>query len=69
MAPERFWRAFTMPQVLGEPSKGSDIYSLAMTSFSVCSSLVNHHTTGVTTQLRSGPYGDITIRPQGSLQD
>jgi hypothetical protein len=39
MAPERFSANF--PPEIDDPSKESDAYSLAMTSFEVCSSVVN----------------------------
>ena len=45
MAPERFPLKAFAGLTAGGPSKESDVYSLVMTSFSVCFSVVNHHTT------------------------
>jgi hypothetical protein len=42
MAPESFVGDALWAQVTNHPSKESDVYSLAMTSFEVCSSVVNH---------------------------
>jgi len=44
MAPERFlWENYSF--VVRGPSKESDIYAVAMTSFSVCTAFGNHPTT------------------------
>ena len=43
MAPEHFSQDTPSTIIIG-PSKESDIYSLAMTSFEVCSSVLNHPT-------------------------
>jgi hypothetical protein len=42
MAPERFLGHFG--RIIKGPSKESDVYSLAMTSFEVCSSVADHPT-------------------------
>jgi hypothetical protein len=44
MAPERFSDDLIGALIINAPSKESDIYSLAMTSFEVRSSIVNHPT-------------------------
>ena len=44
MAPERLVDIAVF-FIVGRPSKESDVYSLAMASFEVCSSVVDHSTT------------------------
>jgi hypothetical protein len=45
MAPERFSHDLIGAPIINAPSKESDIYSLAVTSFEVRSSILNHLTT------------------------
>jgi hypothetical protein len=42
MAPERLPGNPLIPQVIYSPSRASDVYSLAMTSFNVCPSITNY---------------------------
>jgi hypothetical protein len=45
MAPERISNDLIGAPIINAPSKESDVYSLAMTSFEVRSSIVNHPAT------------------------
>jgi serine/threonine protein kinase len=44
MAPERAPEDLYDPEMIEGPSRASDVYSLAMTSFKVCSFVVSHLT-------------------------
>ena len=65
MAPEQFLGDYILSGPIRSPSKESDVYSLAMTSFAVCSSLITAHpNVDVATplyQVLTGivPYGDF----------
>jgi hypothetical protein len=61
MAPERFSVDLTWPPIINGPSKKSDVYSLVMTSFEVCSSAVTLLPHDTITPLWSGPHGDIAL--------
>ena len=60
MAPERT-PANTIGFLVDGPSKESDVYSLAMTSFSVCASLETNLLLDTTVSLRPGPHRGIAL--------
>jgi len=65
MAPEWFFRESPGDLGTSRPSKESDIHSLAMTSFSVCFSVVNHpailHDLPVMTRSSQGYCRMVTV--------
>ena len=60
MAPERFSYGGS-PFLVEHPSKESDVYSLAMTSFSVCALLEIILLLEITLLFRSDPHGGIAV--------
>ena len=60
MAPERFLSGGS-PCLVDRPSKESDVYSLAMASFSVCALLESILLLDTNLLLQSGPHGGIAV--------
>jgi len=59
VTPERVWR--DAGYSVRRPSTEDDVYSLAMTSFTVCTSFGNHPIPYTITLLQSGPHGGIFV--------